>query len=455
MLADAFAELIERKRNVGADAGFEPTFMPEILFDFQQYLAAWNIRKGRSGCFADCGMGKSGIEATWAENVARHTDRPVLVLTPNAVVDQAIEEAAKFGVEMARGDGGKVHRITATNYEKLHLFNPLDFAGVVCDESSILKSFDGVRQEAITQFLSRTEYRLLGSATAAPNDYTELGTSSEALGYIGATDILQRFFKNDLGNSAKNRSHGKTREWRFKGHAETPFWRYVASWARACRRPSDLGFDDGPFVLPPLREEIRDVFSDSAPADALFAMPASTMDEQREEAKRTLGERCEIAASLVADTGRPAALWCHTNAEAALLRQLLPNAVEVSGDDGDEAKEEKFKAFSSGQALQIITKPKIGAWGLNWQHCAHVVYFPTYSFEQYYQAVRRCWRFGQKSAVTVDLPCTAGQRAVFDALMRKAEQADRMFAELVRHMNEERHVAPLIQPAEIEAPAWL
>ncbi len=335
--------------------------------------------------------------------------------------------------------------INIANYERLHLFNPNDFAGLVCDESAILKSFDGVRRQQITDFMRKMRYRLLCTATPSPNEYIELGTSSEALGYLGYMDMLSRFFKNNQGNSIRPtiyRHGGKkfaqlddNAKWRFKGHAEDPFWQWVCSWARAARKPSDLGFDDGLFNLPPLIERQHQVDAKTNPDGMLFALPAHGLSEQREERRRTLQERCERAAQLVNKTGKPFIVWCSLNDEGDLLERLIPDAVQISGKDDDDTKEAKFLAFISGQKRGLVTKGKIGAWGLNFQHCAHSVSFPTHSFEEYYQQIRRCWRFGQKNQVVSDIVTTEGEKDVLTNLQRKATAADKMFADLIRHMN--------------------
>lgn len=457
MLLD-YSAFIERKTQDGADSGFAPIAMPDSLFDFQAFLAEWSIRKGRGAVFSDCGTGKTRIELVWADNVVRKTNKPTLILTPLAVSSQTVREGADCGIEAVRSTDGSVKgKIIVTNYERLSKFDPNDFSGVVCDESSILKSFDGARRNEITEFMRKVPYRLLATATAAPNDYTELGTSSEALGYLGHMDMLNRFFKNDQNNSATRRMYGEAPKWRFKGHAELPFWRWVTSWARACRKPSDLGFDDGAFILPPLVENEHLVEAETIAPGMLFSVPARSLPEQREERKRTLKERCEKVASLVSDTGKPALVWCHMNAEGDLLEQLIPGAIQVSGKDRDESKEEKLLAFASGQARVMVSKPKIGAWGLNFQHCSHVAYFPSHSYEMYYQAVRRCWRFGQKNPVVVDVVLTEGERRVMDNLRRKANDADRMFSHLVDEMNNSLAVSRRVNNPTVkeELPAWL
>jgi hypothetical protein len=408
------------------------------------------------------------MQLVWAQNVVQKTNGRVLILTPLAVSFQTTEEARKFGIESHRTHGELHDGINVTNYEKLHLFNPEDFAGVVCDESSILKSFDGVRRSEITVFMRKIAYRLLCTATAAPNDYIELGTSSEALGYLGHTDMLQRFFKNDqhtvkpmrymgFGNLRGGPPGGEhTDKWRFKGHAEIPFWRWVCSWARACRRPSDLGFQDDGFLLPPITEQEHKVEVRRLADGMLFALPAVGLAEQREERRRTIDERCEKAASLVNGTDRPALVWCHLNEEGDRLERLIPGSIQVSGKDSDDEKEEKFLSFSRGSSRVLVTKPKIGAWGLNFQHCSDVTMFPSHSFEQYYQGIRRCWRFGQKRNVSVDIVTTDGEHEVLVNLRRKAFQADKMFSDLVSQMND---VLSLDRGMKFtqneEVPSWL
>ena len=458
-MSASYEEFLDRKLHTGADHGFEPVFMPDQLFDFQQALVQWAVRKGRAAIFADCGLGKTAMQLTWAQNVAQHTDRPVLILTPLAVAAQTIREGEKFGIECHRSSDGTVPgRIVITNYDRLHLFDPADFGAVVCDESSILKSFNGSTRKAITRFMSKMPYRLLCTATAAPNDYTELGNSSEALGELSYSDMLRRFFAqlDDKGQKREERLQRSAEamveananyykklafrvsqtigQWRLKHHARDHFWQWVASWARACRKPSDLGFSDDKFVLPLLTE--NDHVIAAPPAEGmLFSIPAFGLGEEREERKRTIQERCEYAARLV-DHDQPAVIWCHTNAEGDLLEQLIPDAAQVAGRTPDERKVELYEAFGNGRQRVLVIKPKIGAWGLNWQHCAHVVTFASHSYEQHYQSVRRCWRFGQKRPVTVDVIATEGEARVLANMRSKAERASAMFEQLVAQMND-------------------
>ncbi len=300
------------------------------------------------------------------------------------------------------------------------------------------------------------QYRWLGTATAAPNDYIELGTSSEALGDMGYMDMLTRFFINDARSvSSRGRTQtGKSIDWRLKGHAERPFWQWVSSWARAMRRPSDYGFSDERHQLRRLTVN-QLVVEASRPAEgSLFDVPAYGLREEREETRRTLVERCDAAAEKLADADRAVA-WCHLNDESTCLADLIPGAVEVVGADPVEAKEEKLAAFTRGEIRVLVTKPSIGAWGLNWQHCHRMTYFPSHSYEQWYQAVRRCWRFGQTQPVTVDVITTKGGANVLTNLQRKAAQADVMFTELVAHMNAARAATHHAYDSRLELPQWL
>ncbi len=332
-----FTNFIEKKTQLSDRHGFKPLWLPDFLFDFQGALDEWAIWKGCAAIFADCGLGKTPMQLVWAEYVVRYTNKPVLILTPLAVSAQTIEEAAKFGIEANRSSDGKHgNGIIVTNYERLHYFNWQDFGGVVCDESSILKSFDGERRKEITEFMRKVPYRLLCTATAAPNDYIELGTSSEALGELGYTDMLTRFFKNDQNTIKPTvfRHRGQNfqaldekAKWRLKGHAEIPFWRWVCSWARAIRKPSDLGFDDGRFILPPLIERAHDVEVKSLASGMLFHQPAVGLPAQREERRRTIKERCDKVADIVGTVKDQSLIWCHLNDEGDLLTKTIADGI--------------------------------------------------------------------------------------------------------------------------------
>lgn len=480
MGSNGYAEFLARKGQLHNAAGFDPHWMPDWLFEFQKYLVEWALRMGRGAIFADCGLGKTPMQLVWAQNVVQHTNKPVLILTPLAVSYQTEREASKFNIQATRSqDGTHSGGIVITNYERLHYFDPSDFAGVVCDESSILKSFQGKTRQLITRFMSKMNYRLLCTATAAPNDYIELGTSSEALGELSHSEMLRRFFKylDDKGQKSERKQQQEAEmlieadpnyfrklayrvaqtigQWRLKHHAVQPFWRWVASWSRACRMPSDLGFDDGPFILPQLNERDHIITPSCPPAGKLFNVPAAGLGEEREERKRTLQERCEFVANRV-DHNRPAVVWCHTNAEGDLLEQVIPDAQQIAGRTPDERKIELYESFADSTLRVLVIKPKIGAWGLNWQHCSHVVTFASHSYEQYYQLVRRCYRFGQTRDVQLDVVATEGEIRVLGNMRRKADKADQMFRCLVREMNNaSRIVQEDSYHNQTEVPAWL
>lgn len=456
-MEDSYQEFLDSKTHSDIDTGL--TSIPELnpmLFDFQKYLVEWALKRGRAAIYSDCGTGKSPMELEWSDNIVRATNGNVLILTPLAVSYQLASEGDKFGIECSRVKEGRIKKgINITNYERLHHLNPNDFDGIVCDESSILKSFNGQIKSAVTEFMKKVPYRLLGTATAAPNDYIELGTSSEALGELGYMDMLNRFFKNDQNNTKVGRHYGQQLKWRFKGHAEDPFWQWVCSWARAMRKPSDLGFSDDKFILPPLTEHEHIVKVSKTAEGMLFRLPAVGLQEERAERRASLDERCEKMADL-ASTKEPALMWCHLNDEGNMLEKIVPDCVQVSGKDCDDAKEEKLLAFARGEIRALVTKPKIGAWGLNFQHCNHVLSFASHSFEQYYQGIRRCWRFGQKRPVSVDLVVSEGEVNVMKNLQRKSIAADKMFTALNYHMNNSLKIEKINKFTQQEdIPSWL
>ena len=449
-----YEDFLASKQQLDGDHGFAPTIMPDWLFDYQQHLVEWACRKGRAAIFADCGMGKTPMQLVWAQNVVKETGKPVLIATPLAVSYQTVAEANRFGIEAERSSDGSIPAvITVTNYERLHRFDQSKFGGMVCDESSILKNFDGSTKALVTEFMRLLPYRLLCTATAAPNDYHELGTSSEALGYLGYQDMLSRFFKEDV---IKDYLGWGRKAYRFRGHAEEPFWRWVCSWARACRKPSDLGYDDGKLTLPPLREHEVVVQSSKTRPGMLFSLPAGTLQEQRQERRITLEDRCESASEIVEKNDGPSVIWCHLNDEADMLEKSIKDCRQVSGSQSEEEKEELLLAFQGGQLKRLVTKPKIGCFGLNWQHCNNVVTFASHSWEQYYQAVRRCWRFGQQSPVDVHVIATEGEIGVLANLRRKSDAAERMFESLVRHMGDALAVDHKRKFSQEErVPSWL
>ena len=454
-----YQKFIESKSHISTNDGFDPIWIPDFLFDFQKELTTWAIKKGRAALFEDCGLGKTPQQLVWSENIVKKTNGNVLIITPLAVSFQTIREGEKFGIECRKSSEGEVYKgITVTNYERLHYYNPTDFDGVVCDESSILKNFSGIRRKEITNFIRKIKYRLLCTATAAPNDYIELGTSSEALGELGNMDMLGMFFKtsdNCIQISQKYGDFWNRNKYRFKAHSEEGFWKWVCSWARAIQKPSDLGFKDREFILPPLNTYETIVTNRKVKEGMFFVLPAIGLDEQREERKLTVNERCEKVAELVNHT-KPALIWCQMNEEGNLLEKIIPDAKQVQGSDSDDYKEKTFLDFVNGNLRVLITKPKIGAFGLNFQHCAHVVFFPSHSFEQYYQGVRRCWRYGQKNPVRVDIVTTEGEMGVMANLQKKADAADKMFSSLVKVMRSELKIEKRIaNKIEMEIPSWL
>jgi hypothetical protein len=449
---------LSRKTQHAADSGFEPLWLPDFLKPFQRHLCDWSIRKGRAAMLASFGLGKTPMQLVWAENVVRHTNKPALVLVPLAVAQQTVREAAKFGIDCVRSPDGRFPagaRVVVTNYDRLHHFSPGDFGGAVCDEAGCLKNEDGKRRAEITEFFRTLPYRLLPTATPAPNDYDELGTLSEALGELGYQDMITRFFRKQ---TAKDYLGWGRTNYKLKGHADRDFWRWVCSWSRAVRRPSDLGphFDDAEFVLPPLETREHTVVARTKRPGFLIDLPAMGLDEEREERRRTLTERCEKVAELVSGTGEPAVCWAHLNPEGDLIEKLIPDAVQVSGSDRDEVKEERFLAFASGQIRVLVTKPILAAWGLNWQHCAHQTFFPSHSFEQYAQAVHRSLRYGQTRSVRVDMIASEGEQGVLGSIQRKMDAAEAMFDNLVELMNDHLQIRasnPFTREAEL--PPWL
>jgi len=463
-----YQAFIDNKSQMSGNFGFEPLWMPDFLFDFQKYGVEWGLRKGRFAGFFSCGLGKSPMELVCAQNVVMKTNGRFLIIMPLAVCGQMKKEADKFGVEVHISRDGKYPdnaKIILTNYEKLHLFNQADFVGGTCDESGILKNPDGFTKEQIIEFMRRLPYRQLWTATPSPNDYIELCTSSECLGELGYMDMLGRFFKNAQNSLHPSlyRHRGQNfdrledgAKWRFRGHAEHDFWRWVCSWARACRKPSDFGFDDAKFILPELKLNEHIVKALTLNPDFLFDMAAVSMDEQRKERRRTITERCELAAALHAKHKGQSVAWCSLNDEGDLLEKLIPDAIQVSGSDSDEAKEEKFEAFRSGQAKRMVTKGEIAGLGLNWQFANYFTYFPTHSFEMWYQCVRRLWRFGQKKKVTGDVIASEGEVKVLKNLQRKSAAAEIMFARLVELMNQELKIKNENKATnQLTKPSWL
>lgn len=441
-MADAilYHDFLKRKKHSTGDYGFDPVWMPESAFDFQEHIIEKAVRKGRIGMFADTGLGKTVLQLAIAENIIRHTNKRVLILTPLAVAFQFIDEAARIGMDdIAHSkDGDLTKKITVCNYERLHLLNADDFECVMLDESSILKNFAGKTRDQIVAFIKRVPYRFLSTATPSPNDFIELGNSSEALGYMGYMDMLTKFFKSNQNSvDSNNRNIGE--KFYLKPHAERDFFAWVNQWSVMVKKPSDLGFSDAGYDLPALHVN-RHMVNNSKTwciegQDTLFAMPAKTMTEVREEQKLTVTERCEQAIQLAA--GKTSVYWCNLNEESELLASLDGDAVEIVGGMSIDKKEEILVSFARGEINRLITKARMTSMGLNWQHCNHTVFFPTWSYEQYYQAIRRFWRFGQKSEVTCDMVISEGQERVLEALEQKTQKAITLYGNLVAAANQD------------------
>lgn len=419
-----YQEFLENKKHLLGEFGFEPNFIPDMAFDFQKHIIEKAVRKGRMAIFADTGLGKTLMQLSIAQNIVQETNKRVLILTPLAVGFQFVQEAEKLQInDVYQTIKGELNgKIIICNYERLHYLNSNDFIGCILDESSILKNFDGKIKNQITTFIKKMPYRFLSTATPAPNDYIEFGTSSEALGYLPYMDMLQRFFRNNENNIRPQEIGNK---WYLKPHAKEDFFSWLNLWSLTVKKPSDIGFDDSRYILPELIENINEVRNQNNwvinGQIMLFNGKARTMSEVREEQKNTTDIRCQKAVELA--SGKTSVYWCHFNDEGNLLQELDKDAVQIKGGDSLEKKEDILMNFANGQIKRLITKPKITSFGLNWQHCNHTVYFPTWSYEQYYQAIRRFWRFGQTKDVTVDLVVSDGQERVLEALKYKTEKA--------------------------------
>jgi hypothetical protein len=431
-----YLEFLEKKKHTIGNFGFEPNYIPEIAFDFQKAIIEKSIRKGRIAVFADTGLGKTLIQLSIANNIIRQTNKHVLILTPLAVAFQFLDEAAKLGIDDIEysKDGKFTKKIVICNYERLHYFNSIDFVGVILDESSILKNFDGKIKNQINSFVKKIPYRFLSTATPSPNDFIELGTSSEALGYMGYMDMLGKFFKNN--NDSIDPKHAGEK-WYLKPHAEKDFFAWVNQWSIMIKMPSDLGFSNDRYNLPKLiinKHTVENKSDISVNGQMqMFNIIAKNFHEIKHEEKSTLNERCEKAFELA--NNKTSVYWCNLNTESSLLKQLDKDAVEIIGSMSIEKKEAILIDFAKGNINRIITKAKMTGMGLNWQHCNHSVFFPTYSYEQYYQAIRRFWRFGQKNDVTIDIVISDGQTKIIEALQKKTEKAIQLYENLTKEVN--------------------
>lgn len=456
----SYDDLIARKSASTPSSGFIVEDVAPHLFAHQVDLVRWALRRGRAAIFADTGLGKGLMLLEWARHVAERGR--VIILAPLAVGPQLAAEATRFGVDARylRADDPTA-RIAITNYEMLHAFDPSAFTGVVLDESSILKSYTGATKTALLAAFKHTPYRLACTATPAPNDFTELGNHSEFLGLKSRTEMLAEYFVHDGGS---------TQDWRIKGHALTPFWRWVATWGAVVKLPSDLGYDDGAFALPPL-EMIEHVVPstdhDHKASGMLFAMEARTLQEQRAVRRGTIDSRVGKTLELVKKSKRDQfVIWCELNDEQDAMAEALGKiCVSIQGSTSDDDKLERHDRWLSGKARVLVAKPSQFGFGLNWQHCHRVVFIgASHSYERTYQAIRRCWRFGQTSPVTVDLVRSDLEAAIVENYRRKENDAAKMAAEMTSHVGEavraevrglSREFNPYKPGKRMTLPAWL
>jgi len=424
---DDYTRFLESKSLTAPPTGLAdvPDLNP-MLFQFQRDIVGWALRRGRAAIFADCGLGKTPMQLEWA----KHVPGDVLILAPLAVGQQTVREGEKFGIDVnyCRAQSEAVPGITITNYEMLDHFDTSAYAGIVLDESSILKAYDGKTRTKIIESFAQTPFKLACTATPAPNDFMELGNHSEFLGTMTRAEMLSMFFVHD---------GGQTQKWRIKGHAQGEFWKWVCSWAVMMRKPSDLGYDDSGFTLPPIAMNQHTVASDNPCEGFLFAMEAQTLQERLAARRESIDDRVKLAAEIVARDDGPWLLWCNLNAESEALARAIPGAVEVRGSQSIDVKEGNLNKFTSGEIRVMVTKPSIAGFGMNWQHCSNVAFVGlSDSYEQYYQAVRRCWRFGQKSTVKVHVITADKEGAVVSNIQRKEADADKMATEMVNNMSD-------------------
>lgn len=425
--ATSYHDFIATKRLADVPTGHEvaASDITAKLFPFQRDIVRWALKRGRAAIFADCGLGKTPMQLEWA----RHVPGPVLILAPLAVAEQTRREGEKFGIPVVvarkQSDAG---RITVANYEMLEHFDPAHFAGIVLDESSILKSYTGAFRNQIIESFGATPYRLACTATPAPNDFVELGNHADFLGAMSRTEMLSMFFVHD---------GGETQSWRLKGHAETAFWDWVCSWAVMLRKPSDLGYSDEGFILPPIEYHEHLIDADPLDAGSLFDCDPVSMDDRRRARKSSIADRVGKAASLVNATDERWLVWCDLNDESRALCDAIPDAVEVCGADKQAHKESAMLRFAAGEIRVLVTKPRIAGFGMNFQACANMAFVGlSDSYEALYQSIRRCWRFGQKNPVSVHIITASTEGAVLHNVKRKEQDAEKMAKAMVERMSE-------------------
>jgi DNA modification methylase len=426
-----YEDFVAAKRRKEVATGHQPSDLNEHLFDFQHAIVSWAVRRGRAAIFADTGLGKTLMQLSWADEVASHTGGSVLVLAPLAVSEQTIEQGSTFGIDVKRVPHSGVidsPGVWITNYERMDAIDFTELHGLVLDESSILKAHDGKTRQHIITSAQGVPYRLSCTATPSPNDFEELGNQCEFLGVMTRTEMLATYFVNDTGD---------TGTWRLKGWGASKFWEWMGSWAVVLRNPSDLGFDGSKYILP-APEYVEHVISTEAIEGDLFSRPAMTMTERRKAQRDSIEARCRALAEVVnADTSEPWLIWCHLNDEAELLAELIEGSVNVQGSDKPERKSEQMLKFSNGELRVLISKPKICGFGMNWQHCARMAFVGLDdSFEKFYQAVRRCYRFGQKRNVQVHMFTAENEGQILANLKRKEVQHHEMSANMIEHMKD-------------------
>jgi hypothetical protein len=423
-----YEKFIKNKQSADIPTGFDCDVPTGPLFDFQAACVKWALKRGRAALFLDTGLGKTLSQCTWAQKVCEYTGGNVIIAAPLCVAQQTVEEAGKFGivVKYCRADDHVEPGITITNYEMLEHFDLESFAGVVLDESSILKSHTSKTREAIVLAFKNTPYKLSCTATPSPNDYMELGNQAQFLGVMSSAEMLATFFTHDGGDTSK---------WRLKGHGKTRFWEWMAGWSICIRNPSDLGFDGARYELPPLNMIEHVVSGGDLMEGQLFAITAQSLSERRAAKKNSMGDRVDLAASIANATTEPVIVWCHMNDESTALTAAIPGAVEVTGSMTIAQKEKNIMAFTHGDARVLVSKASICGFGMNWQHCNNMIFAGMDdSFEKYYQAVRRCHRFGQKRRVNVHIITAETEGAVKANIERKQGQANEMAGEMVAHM---------------------
>jgi len=421
-----YNEFVKQKLSVVPPVGLIANTGDYRMFPHQRDLVRFALRRGRAAIFADTGLGKTRMQTAWADVVHREIKRDVLILAPLAVAEQTVEEAASVGVKInhAHDDCEILTGINITNYDRLHRFDCERFGAVVLDESSCIKHHTSKTLQTLIDNFQRTPYRLCATATPAPNDWTELGTHAEFLGIRSRAEMLAEFFVHDGGD---------TGTWRLKGHARQLFWKWVASWGVMLRSPADLGYDASDYQLPPMTVEQHTVESEHCQSSTgmLFAMEAQSLMERRGARRDSLDARVKACADLVNADNESWIVWCDLNSEGDALRAAIPGAIEIRGADEPEVKEKRLMDFAHGKIRVLITKPSIAGFGLNWQHCARMAFVGvTDSWEAYYQAVRRCYRFGQKRSVNVHIFASEQEGSVIANLRRKEDDAKKMGEQL-------------------------